>query len=494
MFFLFFCRAQAVSASFLQYQERVTTTRTSSSTTASTPAGIMNTGLRHGTATASTTSITTMQLLLDRQQEQHHDDDDGYFQQDKKNDRNKKEQEEESLEQESKVSSSLSSSILVTRCMTAGVGGKKNVAGTSEIVHRDQLQTQKRQHFKNKSVDNQALEEIEPCASSTTNSSNDIISTSNTTTTTSNDSFIIWSPQEIQSRSDAEKELYNYLYKNIMSFDVPNAQSLGFHNGDDPNDENLPDGLSDGIVAHTISLSLDARQIYPWTFHIPKKIYFEYVGGFANVNESRNNWRPLFKDVVDDLLQPMWWPFQHGQDEATVHSSVEDVVKHINEKLWDQFHTKTGKPIYFQSGQTPLIYDPMSIISFGYASCTGLSIFLIDALRTAGIPARLAGTPAWNGKKENGNHSWVEFYGSDSQWHIMEAKPASGGGSKEVDLWDPCQWWFCNPGRTEHTNFYAARLDRSDATVVFPLAWDSKNDGVMGEDRTDFMRDLCSQC
>ena len=46
--------------------------------------------------------------------------------------------------------------------------------------------------------------------------------------------------------------------------------------------------------------------------------------------------------------------------------------------------------IRFKSDQTPLVYDPLSTILFGYASCTGVSIAYVDALRTLGVPARLA--------------------------------------------------------------------------------------------------------
>jgi hypothetical protein len=422
---------------------------------------------------------------------------DGGYNQEGKHDENFDENEEDLL------SSSSSSFMVVTRCMTVASSSitqkpiNTNNTGNSSGTNMNDAPRNKQQNHQQfvdrDKLDTQEQQEVEPCSSTTTINISDDSSSSSSSSSSGRDSIIVWSPQEIQSRPDAEHELYNYLYKNLMPFDVPNAQSLGFHNHDydDDNDDNLPDGLSDGIVAHTISIALDARQLYPWTSHVPKNIYFEYVGGFASVNEARNNWRPLFKDVVDDILQPLWLKQHETKDDV----SVEDAVREINQNLWDKFYTR--KPIYFQSGKTPLIYDPMSIIAYGYASCTGLSIFLIDALRTAGIPARLAGTPAWNGNKDSGNHSWVEFYGSDSQWHIMEAKPASGG--EDIDLWDPCQWWFCNEGRMENTNVFAARLDRScddggGGSIVFPLAWDSKNDDVMGEDRTDFMRDLCSQC
>ena len=322
-----------------------------------------------------------------------------------------------------------------------------------------------------------------PCTTSSTSS---IINESIAWPSTSNPNHHHETTRE-QERKETEQELYQYLYNNLMPFDIPNAESLGFHmSPNDTNNSSLPDGLSSGIVGPTITLALDAKRDYAWTNHVPKEIYFEYVASFGNVNEARNNWRPLFHDA---LLQSVIQPLISMENNAT----VEQVIRAVNQNLWDQFYTK--ETIYFKSGQTPLIYDPMSIIAYGYASCTGVSIFLIDALRTVGIPARLAGTAAWNGKEENGNHSWIEFYGSDSQWHIMESKPASGGSGDEDDLWDPCQWWFCNGDKVEGTSFYAARLDRvgSDG-VVFPLAWDLDNDGVVGEDRTDFMRELCSRC
>eukprot|EP00957_Ditylum_brightwellii_P159460 12138214-Ditylum_brightwellii.AAC.1 len=52
-------------------------------------------------------------------------------------------------------------------------------------------------------------------------------------------------------------------------------------------DELLPDGLSDHIINHTISLSFQAKQSYPsYTAAIPRPIYLEYVFNYANVNEA----------------------------------------------------------------------------------------------------------------------------------------------------------------------------------------------------------------
>jgi transglutaminase-like putative cysteine protease len=54
--------------------------------------------------------------------------------------------------------------------------------------------------------------------------------------------------------------------------------------------------------------------------------------------------------------------------------------------------------------QVIVIMDPMFVLTFGYGNCTGISIVLFNALRAAGIPARLAGTSAWNDNLDNGNH------------------------------------------------------------------------------------------
>lgn len=45
----------------------------------------------------------------------------------------------------------------------------------------------------------------------------------------------------------------------------------------------------------------------------------------------------------------------------------------------------------FVPDQTPEIMSVSQVLDKGYASCTGLSIFLVNACRAVGIPARIAG-------------------------------------------------------------------------------------------------------
>ena len=114
-------------------------------------------------------------------------------------------------------------------------------------------------------------------------------------------------------------------------------------------------------------------------------------------------------EVIDRILSD-------HLDVSDTNLEIEDLVRTINENMWVRSYL--GNDVVFKSSQTPLIYDPMSAIVFGFASCTGekqrdfktitnneerkkcsgVSILFADALKSAGIPARVAGTPAWNGE------------------------------------------------------------------------------------------------
>jgi len=327
---------------------------------------------------------------------------------------------------------------------------------------------------------------------------------------------------------DAAKDALYYLRTNIMSFDIPNLETLGFHNrtrtipvpqweaNHMERDQRhrmlsslsaLPDGLGEGVATISVPLALQTKTNYPWTDDLTRDMFFEYVLNYANANEARTNWRPFFTHALNQTMNLLLQQ-QRQQQNRTVE--MKKVVKLVNLRLWTLLGKSCSKvgvngcvevdydesfkiPIWFKSGQTPLVYDPMSVVAFGYASCTGISIVLVNALRAVGVPARLVGTPAWNGSPENGNHNWIEVY-LESQWHFMEGSPAAGD-SDNLDK-NPCDHWFCNRksfGPGTHTRVYASRLDQS-VSDFYPMAWDPDNHDVPGEDRTDDYRSVCGQC
>jgi hypothetical protein len=283
---------------------------------------------------------------------------------------------------------------------------------------------------------------------------------------------------------------------------------------DKPNEATLFDG---GIVGPTVDLALKARQQYPWAAKVPTDVFFDAVLPYANVNEARSNWRPL-------LVQELSGLFNDTVATGTSSLSLKEAALLINKHMWALLgaHNTSRDPIAFKSEQTPLVYDPMSTMAFGYASCTGISILYVSALRAFGIPARLVGTPAWQGVPKNGNHNWVEVYletegvgqashGGASQrsfksktssgsmngetgdfaWYFIEGQPAGPGEGFD----NPCDKWFCNKAKFPSVNMtrvYATAFNRS--VQSYPMVWDLNNSDIAGVDRTVWYNEVCGKC
>jgi transglutaminase-like putative cysteine protease len=165
----------------------------------------------------------------------------------------------------------------------------------------------------------------------------------------------------------------------------------------------------------------------------------------------------------------------------------------LNMHMWGILSPADQDRIFFVAGSTPLIFDPMPILAFGYASCTGLAILFINALRTMEVPARIAGTSAWYQKREEGNHNWVEVW-RDGEWYFLELLASETAGSVDDLDRPPCERWFCtqhrfsnNPSNT--TKVYTARLESVQSTY-YHLTWELANRGVPGEDVSSYIRSV----
>eukprot|EP00931_Biecheleriopsis_adriatica_P073986 TRINITY_DN48179_c0_g1_i1.p1 TRINITY_DN48179_c0_g1~~TRINITY_DN48179_c0_g1_i1.p1 ORF type:complete len:364 (-),score=60.62 TRINITY_DN48179_c0_g1_i1:64-1071(-) len=273
---------------------------------------------------------------------------------------------------------------------------------------------------------------------------------------------------DCQNLEEAQKEAHAFLQKNAPPWDTLNFESL-----------------DEGILPKTLEWSFAVREMYPWAELVPKDVWSDYVLPYANVNEPRVDWRT----ILHDKLSPLVYNSVFHADNIT------QVVSILNERLWTVLRPQS--PIEFKAGQTPMIYDPMSIITYGFASCTGVSIMLVDALRSVGVPARLAGTPAWHGNASDGNHNWVEIWLGPGQglngepWSFIEARPAGPGES----LTNPCDKWFCNPAHFDgKTQAFAPQFSRQTNSTVYPMAWDLQNRDVPGVDRTAYYNKLCGAC
>jgi transglutaminase-like putative cysteine protease len=280
----------------------------------------------------------------------------------------------------------------------------------------------------------------------------------------------------LQTRAEAEMDAYRFLRQNVMMFDLPFLETLGFDDEEEPS----PDGLSGGLIGPTIQYAVEAKIQFRYADELPLDIWQEYVLNYANLNEGRTNWRPFLWNKLRLLL---------NQDDT-----VQDAVKALNTDMWKILAPVDTDCITFVASETPLIFDPMSVLVFGHASCTGLAILFVTALRTAGVAARVAGTPAWHQEREGGNHDWVEVW-EHGTWKFLE--PSANQTIVDTLDRDPCERWFCSRTRFNYqantTLVSAARL-RSVDTEFFRLAWEWNNADVPAEDMSELYQSTCSQC
>ena len=123
--------------------------------------------------------------------------------------------------------------------------------------------------------------------------------------------------------------------------------------------------------------------------------------------------------------------------------------------------------------------SPAESMRQGMASCTGLSVLLVDALRAVGIPARFAGTAAWH--DDRGNHSWTEVW-IDGEWHFTEFyQPAA------LDrAWFLADAGQATPGDRQHAVYAVSFAPTGD---WFPMVWNETSREVHATDVTQRYRD-----
>ncbi|KAL6757256.1 hypothetical protein V8C86DRAFT_2629536 [Haematococcus lacustris] len=253
--------------------------------------------------------------------------------------------------------------------------------------------------------------------------------------------------------------------------------------------------VSAEILTQHTDLALAARHSSPWALSVPWALFLNNVLPYASLDEPRDEWRQLFVDRLAPLVA--------GATSSTQAAQI------LNAKIWDLWG------IRFKADQTPDIMSPAQVIAAGYASCTGLSIFLVAACRAVGIPARVAGTPEWAatlpswgpdvhlvggrgsaaarkllvgaragaGGQEGppqlaalgtdvghdfNNHNWVEVWDDDA-WSFMGAAEYNPQGLNRT-------WFFPNPAKQQipwdkYHAIYAASFAPTPGYVTYPLVW-----------------------
>ena len=220
--------------------------------------------------------------------------------------------------------------------------------------------------------------------------------------------------------------------------------------------------VSSGFLLDNCDLAYKAWKKSSWGSDIPESIFFEYVLPFASLNEKRESWRKDFFNRFLPVIKNATSPYE--------------AAAILNNKMFEMVGVKysTERP---KADQSP--YESMDA---GQASCTGLSILLIDACRSIGVPARFVGTPLWY--NNSGNHSWVEVW--DGGWHFTGAAEPTGDELNNV--------WFSGLARRAvagHPKYGIYAATWAVTGLHFPMEWLPEEKDYNAVDVTqNYMKDI----
>jgi hypothetical protein len=214
--------------------------------------------------------------------------------------------------------------------------------------------------------------------------------------------------------------------------------------------------VSAGFLLENLKLAYEAWEQAPWHSKVSPDLFFNDVLPYACMNEKRESWRAR--------LRAECLPMIAGA------KSPGEAAHLLNQKIFPHFNVK-----YNTTRHRP-DQSPGESIASGKATCTGLSILLVDACRAVGIPARVAGTPMWTNMR--GNHTWVEIW--DNGWHFA--------GAAEPDNAGLDHGWFVGDASKAQTDvpqhsIYATSWKKTG--VYFPLVWLPGDKSVNAENVTD---------
>ena len=203
--------------------------------------------------------------------------------------------------------------------------------------------------------------------------------------------------------------------------------------------------ITDARLNREVALAMAARRQFPWAGKVPWELYENDVLPYAVVNEPRDEWREQFHR----LFTPLVTSCRTGREAAlTIASSIQ----------------KTLNVRYSTERRVPHQGVKESLES-GKVSCTGQSILLICALRSVGIPARMAGVLTWNHVR--GNHNWVEAW-CDGEWKMLEYN------EREFNTpWVMSAISMLDPRRPENA-IYVTSWKKEAAGDFFPMIWEAR--------------------
>lgn len=211
--------------------------------------------------------------------------------------------------------------------------------------------------------------------------------------------------------------------------------------------------IDPALLRDNLDLALRARREFPWARHVPEDVFFNDVLPYAVFDETRESWRPVMYEMAREIVADC--------------STASEAAQALNREIFNLVN------VHYNTGRKKPNQNLSESMSQGRATCTGLSIILVQACRSVGVPARAAGVASWHDKR--GNHTWVEVW--DGEWYFT--------GADEYDANGLNRGWFTGdaakavPGDRQFA-VWATSWDRTDES--FPMVWARGDDSVPGVD------------
>lgn len=211
--------------------------------------------------------------------------------------------------------------------------------------------------------------------------------------------------------------------------------------------------LTPEFLRENTALAYEARSRFAFAREIPEEIFLNDVLPYAVLDESRDDWRADFMKRFGKI----------AEEAGTAREAVILINQAIKGEIGVEYNTKRRIPNQ----------GPEESIDLKMASCTGLSILLVDALRSVGLPARIAGTAMWTTMR--GNHNWVEVWLPDSGSWLCTEYDMAGGGLDHG-------WFLSHAARgIEGSMLHGIFATSWKGTGKhFPMVWDIRDTSVPG--------------
>lgn len=211
---------------------------------------------------------------------------------------------------------------------------------------------------------------------------------------------------------------------------------------------NMPEpdlrSLKGDYLVENVTLACEVFDGAPWANEVPREVFLNDVLPYASLNERRDPWRQKLRQISAPLITSCTKP---GEAAQILNRKLFGVVK-----------------VRYSTARKRADQSPIESMESGLATCSGLSILLVDACRSVGIPARVVGTPMWTNLR--GNHTWVEVWDSGT-WHFM--------GAAEPDPRGLDRGWFVGDAAKARRDIpmhaiYASSFRKTG--ISFPLIWE----------------------